>query len=238
MQPHSNLPNGNGCRSFSVVFIIGAPGAGKGTLCTYLAQEFNLVHYSVGDGLRAWMRENRSTKLATEIQSKLDNQGFLTSKELNPFIYRAILDAHNGGAGGILIDGYPRCIEQLESVRSWPFQDTFPLAPNGDGVLRLDVNPDVVLSFEITKENAKTRYLNRARDNNDSADKFEKRFAEYQLETIPVAEVYQQKGLLISVDVNGTKEDNRTTLTKELQQSKLWQEAVLQGITGIRFLDK
>ncbi|KAF4433745.1 adenylate kinase 1 ATP binding protein [Fusarium austroafricanum] len=78
------------------------------------------MHYSVGDGLRAWMRKNRSTVLATEIQSKLDNQGFLTSKELNPFIYPAIRDASNTGAAGILIDGYPRCIEQLESARSWP----------------------------------------------------------------------------------------------------------------------
>ncbi|XEU94857.1 hypothetical protein FSHL1_000141 [Fusarium sambucinum] len=199
MQPDSTAPNGNGCRSFSVVFIIGAPGAGKGTICTHLAEEYNLVHYSVGDGLRAWMRENRATELATEIRNKLDNQGFLTSKELNPFIYRAILHAHNLGARGILIDGYPRCTEQMESVRSWPFQDIVPLAPNSHGVLKLDVNPDVVLSFEITKENAKARYLNRARDNNDSAAKFERRFAEYQLETIPVAEVHQQKGILISV---------------------------------------
>ncbi|KAF4420545.1 adenylate kinase [Fusarium austroafricanum] len=215
MQPHSSPHNSSGSvgRSFAIVFII---GAGKGTLCTHLAEKSNLVHYSVGDGLRAWMCENRYTKLATEIQSKLDNQGFLTSKELNPLIYRAILDASNAGVAGILIDGYPRCIEQLESIRLWPFQDTLPLAPNSDGMLRLEISLDLVLSFEITKENAKARYLHRARDNNNSADKFERRFAEYQLETIPVAKVYQQRGLFISIDANGTKEENITRLTRKL----------------------
>jgi adenylate kinase family enzyme len=138
------------------------------------------------------MRSNRSTALATEIQSKLDHQGFLTSKELNPFIYRAIQDAWDAGATGILIDGYPRCIEQLESTRSWPSSDSVPSLP---------ANPDLVLSFEITKENARARYLDRARDHNDSAYKFERRFAEYELETIPVAAVYQQRGLLISVRI-------------------------------------
>ena len=66
------------------------------------------MHYSVGDGLRAWMRENRSTEVAAKIRSKLDNQGFLTSEDLNPFIYRQILDAVNRDApevNGILIDG-------------------------------------------------------------------------------------------------------------------------------------
>ncbi|KAF5675279.1 adenylate kinase [Fusarium heterosporum] len=213
-----------------------APGAGKGTLSAFLAQKYKFVHYSVGDGLRTWMRDNRSTTLAAEIRSKLDNQGFLTSKELNPFIYRAIEDASHAGAAGILVDGYPRCIEQLESARPWPFQDTLPLASDCDSVLSLEVNPDLVLSFQITKENARSRYLRRARDHNDSADKFERRFAEYELETIPVATVYQKRGLLISVDMNGTKEENITIVAKELQESKLWQQTVVEGMTGIRFL--
>ncbi|KAF4990611.1 hypothetical protein FGRMN_8370 [Fusarium graminum] len=235
MQSSSNPRSDEGGRSFAIIFVIGAPGAGKGTLCMYLAQKYKLAHYSVGDGLRTWMSDNRSTALAMEIQSKLDNQGFLTSKELNPFIYHAIKDASDAGATGILIDGYPRCIEQLESTRSWPFQDSVPLVSRSDSVLGLEVKPDLVLSFEITIENAKARYLHRARDHNDSADKFERRFAEYELETTPVAAEYHQRGLLICVDMNGTEEENITTVTKELQESKVWQQAVVEGTTQIQF---
>ncbi|KAJ4011022.1 hypothetical protein NW766_007654 [Fusarium irregulare] len=186
-----------------------APGAGKGTLSTYLAQTHNPVHYTVDDGLRIWMRDNRSTELADKIRSKLNNQGFLPSEDLNPFIYREILNAiHSDGPGinGILIDGYSRYIERLDSFGTWPFQDTAPLGPGSDGKVTLHIKPDLVLSFQVLKHNAKERYLKRARDNNDSAHKFEKRFTEYEVETVPVEEKYRRHGVLIPIDVNGTKE--------------------------------
>ncbi|KAF5619945.1 adenylate kinase [Fusarium sp. NRRL 25303] len=128
-------------------FNLGAPGAGKETLSAYLAQKYNLVHYS----------------------------------DLNPFIHREILDAFNRNepeVRGILVDGYPRCIEQLDSFGTWPFQDTVPLAPSDDGKSSLVIKPDLVLSFQITEQNARARYLSRGRDTNDSSDKFEKRFTE------------------------------------------------------------
>ncbi|CVL12448.1 hypothetical protein FPRO06_04842 [Fusarium proliferatum] len=218
--------SGGKSRSFAIVFIIGtvisalhlshsppltrpcfnlgAPGAGKGTLSAYFAQKYNLVHYSVGDGLRAWMRLNRSTELAAKIQSKLDNQGFLTSEDLNRFIYREILDAINRNepkVKGILVDGYPRCIEQLDSF-------------GGHGLSR------------ITKQNARSRYLRRGRDTNDSADKFEKRFTEYELETLPVEQEYRKRGILASIDVNGTKDENIKALTESLSQCEIWQSAI------------
>lgn len=37
----------------TVVFVLGGPGAGKGTQCAKLVQEFGFVHLSAGDLLRA-----------------------------------------------------------------------------------------------------------------------------------------------------------------------------------------
>ena len=74
-----------------------------------------------------------------------------------------------------------------------------PLATGDDGRISLDIKPDLVLSFQITKGNARARYLGRARDTNDSADKFERRFKEYELETVPVEEEYRKRGILVSV---------------------------------------
>jgi adenylate kinase family enzyme len=37
----------------NVIFVIGGPGAGKGTLCARLARECNYKHLSAGDLLRA-----------------------------------------------------------------------------------------------------------------------------------------------------------------------------------------
>jgi UMP-CMP kinase len=63
------------------------------------------------------MRDNRNTPLAVTIQDKLDNQEFLSSEELNPFIYQAIKDAMSRGPqmAGMLVDGFPRSTEQLQS---------------------------------------------------------------------------------------------------------------------------
>lgn len=144
------------------------------------------------------MRQNPTTELAVEIQSRLNDQGFVPSETLNTFIYGEIFNIikNNPGTAGILVDGFPRCIDQLKSFGRWPFQDSLPLAPGDHNGM---IKPDVVLAFEVTKQNAKARYLGRARDTNDSEDKFERRFAEYEVETVPVKEAYQEQGIAISV---------------------------------------
>lgn len=146
------------------------------------------------------MRQNPTTQLAVEIQSKLRNQGFVPSDTLNTFIYGEISNIikNKPGSAGILVDGFPRCIDQLEAFGQWPFQDSLPLAPGDHNGL---IKPDVVLAFEVTKQNAKERYLGRARDTNDSEDKFVRRFAEYEVETIPAKEAYQEQDIVISVSI-------------------------------------
>ncbi|KAJ0147706.1 Amine oxidase [flavin-containing] B [Fusarium oxysporum f. sp. albedinis] len=48
----------------------------------------------------------------------------------------------------------------------------------------------------------------------------------YELETVPVEEEYRKRGILVSVDVNGTKDENIEALTKALQQCKSWQKTI------------
>lgn len=157
------------------------------------------------------MRANPSAPLASQIRSKLDNQGFLDPEMLYPFIYSAIFEAQrcrgdegaDGQFDGMIVDGFPRCVQQLESSCAWPYQDEAPLAlhsPTSDDEASFCLRPDVVLSFNVDKHVAKARYLGRARDANDSEDKFERRFAEYVRETVPVKEVYRQRGILIDVN--------------------------------------
>lgn len=157
------------------------------------------MHYSVGDSLRDWMRKHRTTPLATQIQDKLDNQGFLSSEDLNPFIGQAIKEAAESpqAVKGILIDGYPRCMEQLESFDQWPFSAELPLCGGGSSATK----PDIVLSVHVAKEKAEARYLKRGRDSNDKKEKFERRFNEYLVETVKVEDVYRKRGIFIDVSL-------------------------------------
>lgn len=150
------------------------------------------------------MRENRTAPLAVQIQDKVDNQGFLDSEYLNPFILQAIKDAlyqAEPELQGILIDGFPRCAGQLEGFLTWPFIIEQPLVPSYQGAVMPIAKPDIVLCFGVTKENARARYLARARDSNDSEEKFERRFAEYEDKTVYVEEVYRQRRKLIDVSI-------------------------------------
>ncbi|KAK1997263.1 hypothetical protein LX36DRAFT_681890 [Colletotrichum falcatum] len=188
-------------RRFTVLFVLGSTAwLGQGDRLQFFAREYSLVHFSVGDNLRTWMKANRDTPLASTIQDRLDNQGFLTSSELNPFLGLAVEDAmQQKNVKGIVIDGFPSC----------------------------DAKPDVVLLVNVARDKAETRYLARARDRNDSADKFARRFAEY-LEEGPVVEKhYREAGLLVEIDNNGTKEESIAMLQKKLGESSLWRSAVV-----------
>ena len=39
-----------------IVFILGGPGAGKGTQCANLVEKYNFNHYSTGDLLREFIK--------------------------------------------------------------------------------------------------------------------------------------------------------------------------------------
>ena len=44
-----------------VVFVLGGPGAGKGTQCARIVEEFGFVHLSAGDLLRAERKNGGET---------------------------------------------------------------------------------------------------------------------------------------------------------------------------------
>jgi UMP-CMP kinase len=163
-----------------------------------------MMHYSVGDNLRSWMHQNSTTALAIRIKHRLDNQGFLAFEDLIPFISRAITDAFNNDNPryrGIIIDGFPRCTDQLHSFNTWLSHNKLLLVNGNNGQVRTHAKPNIAFSLEVKKHNAKARYLSRGRDTNDSEEKFENRFAEYEQKTLPVEEVYRERGILISVGI-------------------------------------
>lgn len=50
-----------------VIFVLGAPGSGKGTQCANIVKEYNYVHLSAGDLLRA-ERNRPGSEVAQQIE--------------------------------------------------------------------------------------------------------------------------------------------------------------------------
>lgn len=55
----------------NIVFVLGAPGSGKGTQCERLASQFGLVHLSIGDLLR--MEVARETQVGLMVSHMIKN---------------------------------------------------------------------------------------------------------------------------------------------------------------------
>lgn len=104
-----------------IIFVLGGPGTGKGTVCAALSEEFSMPHLSMGDLLRAEVK--LGTELGKEISSFIDFGNVcparVTIKLLKTAIDRCRAREMDGMTGqekirGVLVDGFPRSMEQLE----------------------------------------------------------------------------------------------------------------------------
>ena len=102
------------------------------------------------------------------------------------------------GFKGILFDGYPRYSNQVKPFDAWLEKHLHGGQYLRDSAKRRQ-RPDVVLFFDVTRENALERYLSRAREPTDNEQLFEKRYVKFEEESLKVIEGYKERGNLISV---------------------------------------
>merc|ERR1712137_205478 len=65
----------NDFASANIIFVLGGPGAGKGTLCAELVQQFGFAHFSAGDLLRKAAKED--TDLGHELSQLMKGGSYL-----------------------------------------------------------------------------------------------------------------------------------------------------------------
>ena len=92
------------------IVMLGAPGAGKGTQDSMIAENFGIPHISTGDIFRANIKNG--TELGKEAKAYMD-KGELVPDELT---VRLLLDrvAQDDCKEGYVLDGFPRTIPQAE----------------------------------------------------------------------------------------------------------------------------
>ncbi len=92
------------------IVMLGAPGAGKGTQASMIAENFGIPHISTGDIFRANIKNG--TELGKEAKAYMD-KGELVPDELT---VRLLLDrvAKDDCKEGYVLDGFPRTIPQAE----------------------------------------------------------------------------------------------------------------------------
>ncbi len=95
-----------------IIVLLGAPGAGKGTQASILAERLGLPHVATGDLFRAAVSEG--TPLGRQVKTYMD-RGELVPDDVTVTMLLARLHEPDAAKGAIL-DGFPRTVAQAKAL--------------------------------------------------------------------------------------------------------------------------
>ena len=171
---------------------MGAPGAGKGTQATALAERYGVPAISTGDIFRSNIQ--RGTELGKQVQAIIE-AGEYVPDDVTEIIVADRLSEPDC-AGGFLLDGFPRTMHQVH------FLDTHLAADSAE--------LDAVVSLEVDPEALVGRLLERARIENradDTEETIRRRMEVYAGQTAPLLFHYERRGILVDVDGTGSVQE-------------------------------
>ncbi|XP_041451364.1 UMP-CMP kinase-like [Drosophila obscura] len=95
-----------------VVFVLGGPGAGKGTQCAKIADRFRFTHLSAGELLRAERSRGPYSQYGTMIEQHM-REGKIVPVEVTCSLLERAMKS-SSGQRLFLIDGFPRNQDNLD----------------------------------------------------------------------------------------------------------------------------
>ena len=172
------------------LIIMGPPGAGKGTQAVALAARIGAAHISTGDIFRANVAEQ--TELGRTAQRYMDAGEYVPDEVTNEMVRERI---SRDDADSFILDGYPRTVDQVETLDAMLDELQRPL--------------DAVLALVVDAEELIARLLKRAETSgraDDTEEVIRHRQEVYTAETSPLLKIYGERGLLREVDGMGDVE--------------------------------
>ena len=183
---------------------MGAPGAGKGTQATSIADYFGIPAISTGDIFRA--NVSQQTELGRQLEAIL-SAGDYVPDELTEQIVADRLDQPDA-AKGFLLDGFPRTMHQVGALDDYLDARGIQL----DAVLVLDADPDDLVGRLLRRAQLEGRA-------DDTEETIRHRMDVYLQETEPLLGLYESEGLLAKVAALGTVEEVRSRIVATLDRA-------------------
>ena len=170
--------------------IIGAPGSGKTTDAELIAEaNENISHYSTGDMLRAEVTSG--SILGKEIDSYI-SKGLIVPIEIA--IATITTAIKNAPTDVVILDGYPRSIEQMDALENFLQEDS-------------SIKLTYVIEVKVSEETARDRVLGRARGADDNTEVFDNRMRVYIEPLAEIQNFYNKKNMLQVISGEGTIEE-------------------------------
>ena len=174
------------------IILSGAPGSGKGTQSSFIAQKYGLQHLSTGDVLRVEIATG--SELGKQIDA-LISKGNLVPDEMMYGVIENYIAGLPQDCKGTIFDGYPRTVAQAESL-------TQLLKKYNMDAIMIDLLVDEQLLIQRLIERGKVS--GRADDNLNT---IRHRIAVYHQQTEPIAHYYLHHGNYFAVNGNHTMAD-------------------------------
>ncbi|KAN0061954.1 bifunctional uridylate/adenylate kinase [Thecaphora frezii] len=210
-------------KKVTVVFVLGGPGAGKGTQCERLVRDYGFVHLSAGDLLRAeqqregsqygamiadYIKEGKIVPmevtvalLQNAIGEALQKQGTTAAGHTVPEEHK---DKWTEGRGRFLVDGFPRKMDQAIK-----FDET--VCPS-----------QFVLFLHCTEEVMLERLLERGKTSgraDDNVESIKKRFQTFVDTSMPVVEHYRAQERVVEVDSIASVDEVYAQIKKAMDET-------------------
>jgi len=199
------------------LILLGAPGAGKGTVAKQLTAIDGSVQISTGDILRGAVKEG--TELGKQAEAFM-KAGDLVPDELIMGIMEQRLQ-QDDCANGFLLDGFPRTIPQAEALKALLAK----LNIQFDFAVSLDVPREVILDRLTTRRtcvdcgaiyNVKSMPPkvegvcdkcggNVVQRDDETEQAISNRLDVYNEKTAPLVDFYQKEGVLLSVTATSSE---------------------------------
>jgi adenylate kinase len=210
------------------ILIFGPQGAGKGTQSARLAEKLNIAPISTGDIFRWAIREG--SELGGLVKSYVE-EGRLVPDELTVSVVKERLE-QDDLANGWILDGFPRTQEQAEAL------DRI-LGGQGcevDAAIILEVPEDVslrrILGRRVCSNCGRNYHVDSPPQTNWTCDvcggevvkrtddfdeaAVRKRLAIYHQQTEPLKAYYEKKGIVQTIDGQGTLDEVFNRLVEAL----------------------
>ena len=204
------------------LIFLGPPACGKGTQTSKLAEFLNLPHIDTGSLLRAEIKAQTPNGI---IAKSFIDKGNLVPVDLVATIIKERLSQEDC-KNGYILDGYPRSLEQAEKL------EIMNAEINGEDevdfrAIYFDLDQDILISRIVNRRSCSLcgeiyniKYhptkvegicdkcggeLIQRKDDNEEIAKA--RFETYFRETAPLIDFYKNKGVLKTINANGTIEE-------------------------------
>ena len=207
------------------IVLLGPPGSGKGTQTERLCAELKFTKISTGDLFREAVKQG--TQLGVKAKSFMESGGLVPDQLVGDLIKEKLV----GLKGGVLLDGFPRTVEQAKML---------------DQIIKVDLAIDLEVDEELLVKRLTERRVcmscnsvfhlefnppkvpgkcdkcgsDLIQRSDDSEKVVRERLRVYKEKTLPLTRYYYDKQILVRIDGQGDIGDVYERVLKALKSHK------------------